>query len=93
MICRKKRVLKISKIVEIIKSPCTLFSFLNFIVLPHLIFVVLSNLENSPKIHLCGLSFTKTVDSGMVVTVSSEKTCLNIAKKKFPKFSFQSSVF
>jgi len=69
MICRKKQVLRVSKIDEIITTPFTLFSFLNFIALPYLIFVILSNLETSPKIHLCGLSFTKTIYGGMVVTV------------------------
>jgi hypothetical protein len=86
MICRKKRVLRVCKSDEIITTPFTLFSFLNFIVLPYLIFVILFNLETSPKIHLCGLSFTKTFYSGMVVTERKKERkknwCLNIAKKK-----------
>jgi hypothetical protein len=55
MICTKTQVLRISEGDEIIKSVFTLFSFLNFIVLPPLIFIALSNLETTPKIHLCGV--------------------------------------
>jgi len=68
MICRKMRVLRLSKGDEIIKSPFALFSFLNFIALLHLMFVILSNLETSPTIRVGSLS-PKPFYSCMVVTV------------------------
>ena len=64
---------RISKSDEIIKSLFILFSFLNFIFLLHLIFVVLSNVETSPKMRVGCLS-PKPFYNGMVVTVLSEKT-------------------